>query len=966
MRPTDLFGKSVAEYKRAVAQLKFAPSWDVRLKDQDGKVWPIPPQAILGRTRSSAVDSGTWECSIELDRAKLPKGVMPEQYHTLEIDRLMAGVWPYFRGQIDKVSEGIRYEEGAAVSTLTLQANGVLQRIKNYRIDVLSIEPTATKTIRQLTGIVTTQRVSSNVVIPEPQWATSAFNPTTLTFDVTSSADYTVNMKVYVSSPAGGDYVQVTAVPSGTKLTCTAPAHSHLAGFSVYPVEPLPLAGNVFATSVDRGYRDLVVSPNADLSTAYTGADYQITGDTGEPLLLWYVKPAATRYFQYGKVERFVSPRNQGTARPSYFQLPYGRDLNDLYPTTVTSISGNTIGLADPTPLKTDGRVWSTKVTAGGSGYASEVPITFSAPPAGGRTAQGAAIASTGVIQRIIILDPGSGYLNPPSVTIGGLGSGAQASAFLGCMLDPGQGEYLTFIPSTGTSAGQERMDYKIQSIDHANGRVTLNSPPPTGLQVGDPVWIGTVDYHQAWYDLDLITYYKDAGKTQKWDQRTFQTYANIGQGVAVKGGIWVDTPVFAEIAEIYDVDVNGAHPNRIEEAIKALLSGTTGLFQSSDIVTGQTGLLMKNFRTEATTLEDVIRTLKEGSMGPADFIRDTSDGKVYIGPFRQKSMPDWELRGVTSIAEADRPEPITAVTIIAESEPVNQTAALYAGASNLDRPDYLYDGKSDKISKPNDPAQPSTVSFRFPKVTPLQAYPYVKSIKVTGVGMMSVYLKGATRDYYLPGWNYKVIGSFENEDTTKPKPETVEIPQEDLVKLFDREAIETNAVTIALSFEAEMPCQLGEIEVFTVNHNAWRAELTDDITKAIADKGPDQLGTYWTQPDTTQKVSYRYAPSAYLKRAQSQYTSPSNQRPRHEVRRLKGINAQDCRDYAENYISEYQRAAKTYTVEAPLIDFGELGDTVRLWWPDGRMKDLFYWEENDTGGPLDDVATYTLRDYSS
>ena len=78
-------------------------------------------------------------------------------------------------------------------------------------------------------------------------------------------------------------------------------------------------------------------------------------------------------------------------------------------------------------------------VTAGGTGYVSATTtVTFSAPPAGGRVATGAAQVVGGAVTGITIIDPGFGYTGSvPTITIGGVGTGAVATATLGHVANP-------------------------------------------------------------------------------------------------------------------------------------------------------------------------------------------------------------------------------------------------------------------------------------------------------------------------------------------------------------------------------------------------------------------------------------------------------------------------------------------------------------------------------------------------
>jgi hypothetical protein len=73
--------------------------------------------------------------------------------------------------------------------------------------------------------------------------------------------------------------------------------------------------------------------------------------------------------------------------------------------------------------------VESVNVTAGGSGYTAPV-VTFSAPPAGGRTALGEATVVNGSITGVTLYDSGDGYSSPPTITFNDpTGTGAAATA---------------------------------------------------------------------------------------------------------------------------------------------------------------------------------------------------------------------------------------------------------------------------------------------------------------------------------------------------------------------------------------------------------------------------------------------------------------------------------------------------------------------------------------------------------
>jgi hypothetical protein len=74
------------------------------------------------------------------------------------------------------------------------------------------------------------------------------------------------------------------------------------------------------------------------------------------------------------------------------------------------------------------GVLFATMVTQG-KGYTSATAI-FAAPPTGVR-ATGTAVVNAGAVQRVIMTNPGSGYLTAPACTITGTGTGATVATAL-------------------------------------------------------------------------------------------------------------------------------------------------------------------------------------------------------------------------------------------------------------------------------------------------------------------------------------------------------------------------------------------------------------------------------------------------------------------------------------------------------------------------------------------------------
>lgn len=895
MRITDRFGKSFDEYRRAhLARLRFKVDFDARLTDQDGKVWPIPPAAIRDRQRSTAVDSGTWEIKLSLYPGKLPKGLIIEQYQTLTIDRLIAGVWPYFTGKIDEPVEDIVEENGAAVRTLELTAQGVLQRCKGYRINSLNIDPLSFFSSILGTAAAPADTAlsfgdSTGLVAGEVLQLASGANTAVVTIQSTGF------FSVALTGAVGGAFTY--PIGSTVKLLtqllgiCTTQQKTVTSTMAIGGVESVPGAAVTYAlndTAVNGG---LVISPNADFSGPYVkGVAYTLDATVSPAKVTWLVVPAATRYYRYAKLERFVAPRIIRAAA-KFFRLPYRRDVNDLYQTTIAAIDtgAKTITPSDPT-----------------------------------------------------------GYKD---------------------LLDVAQGEYLTVTPASGIDVSGQ-----ITAVDASTGAMTF-AALPAGAALGDSIRLGTSDYHQAWDDDRLITIYSNSLGTVLYDQRYFQTMPNIGQAVPVSGRHWTSSEgAWAFIGLIREVQgLTGIYSNRIEEAVKTVLTSATGLFSAADFTVERTGVLIKNISRAGITMDEFLKEIKEQSLNPSDFLHDTMDGKLTLKPYYQKATPDWELRGVRRIRIEPRPEPVTAVTIIGKDEPANNAAIWFLSSENLTSPDYMFDGSVVSPATPPSSASPSFVTFRLPPVTPLQAYPVVDKIRITGVGVISVFVSFAGQEFYLPGYIYRSVGKTGSQAT-------LEIPGEELIKIVNRNSSKATSPTdLVLRLDNTMAATtigtaIAEIEILVKNQTAWRAELTDDPAKCVVPADTTQFGTIWTaktppsstgQEGVSEKVSYRYAPTSYLKRVQVRYVSPSNQVPRHEVRELTGITIQDARNYAERYQDEHLRMGSVYVVEAPLLDYAEPGDTGRVWTPWGTSLSLFLQGLSDGGGPLDNMANYRFIDYS-
>ena len=166
---------------------------------------------------------------------------------------------------------------------------------------------------------------------------------------------------------------------------------------------------------------------------------------------------------------------------------------------------------AEATTAIVNGGVRFVTITNRGSGYTSAPIVKFSSPPSGGTRATAVAEMISGIVdfcesdpnlsrvQKILITNPGSGYITAPQITfVGGGGSGAEATVTIGdgiigpiTVTEPGSG-YLTqpTITFTGIStvsaaATAVLSNGTVSSIQIINAGLGYTSAPD--ITIGNP-----------------------------------------------------------------------------------------------------------------------------------------------------------------------------------------------------------------------------------------------------------------------------------------------------------------------------------------------------------------------------------------------------------------------------------------------------------------------------------------------
>ena len=511
---------------------------------------------------------------------------------------------------------------------------------------------------------------------------------------------------------------------------------------------------------------------------------------------------------------------------------------------------------------------------------------------------------------------------------------------------------------------------------------------------------------------------------------------------------------------------------NSVENIIRVITSKNffRGPLEFSEWIVDATGICSKPYRKEKDYLDQIVsQTMKDTC--PANVrLRDRVDGNVRIGPITQAAVPHYVLPGIASVEVNDNADRITSLTVISDYDGTNEiniAASCFGGVGSLvhsstlhqafTNPERMYNGDPNSVSNlyVATPFQGTPFAQFFwwtiPACNPVKSFSKIKRITIKGTGLIlsAFYLWGDRQNNIAPssagGTAWTNLGSF-----------TMVPDQDEIIVTEDGVTLDGSVLDDILNLDTPTIIAFGvrqilngtayisEVEIIQENIAAHTAQMTDSAVgpsaPGLAVASPVNslgFGTTWSQPDARKNVSFRYAPTAWMKRNASKYGSGAYEafvtnrgsgytstptvtltggtssetwtayirsgvidyiaanitwgngyttyptvsitggggsgatavgdivEHRAKIIRLANLSQMECRTYAENYMDEYLRSHLVYTVQAPLLDYAEPGDTVLVQLPDGSQKSLLLWGITDSGGPGDNMATYTLRDYS-
>jgi len=225
--------------------------WCVRIAATNGAFisttgwtyYEIPAEAVVQRSRSTALDEGTWQLTLGILADALPPLVEPLAYYQLEVDLIddAGNAFPYHTGPIDSVSESWSLDGGALVRVFEVQSFGVLQRTKGFDVNAIAVSPFRLSHTGSMTGIAQAHFVTMDgpftVGTPIPIPGTNAGGTVDITVGTGSfpgividndpafgtplayGFDYTITNKAGTAAPAANDAAYLNplvAIPAGT------------------------------------------------------------------------------------------------------------------------------------------------------------------------------------------------------------------------------------------------------------------------------------------------------------------------------------------------------------------------------------------------------------------------------------------------------------------------------------------------------------------------------------------------------------------------------------------------------------------------------------------------------------------------------------------------------------------------------------------------------------------------------
>ena len=1055
----ELTGKTFDGLNRALSLRQINVRYDFRIVDELGAVFSLSNGAVMNRSRSFALDNGSWQLTLSILKARVPSGLTIQQYHEIQVDRGVGdGLWAYFRGRILEVSERIERRGGSIVEVIEARCQGTLERL-------------------------------SGVFVPRVR--------------------YQVKPRIW-PAPLLGVARTITYQDTVVRL---ANDHVALSGNShVYLRETAGSANR--DTSIGT---TVVVGKDANFSSLWVqGTDYYVKTNLVPYQIEWRVNTGATPIFiRYRVLDRWVSPKWIGQNIYTDPYVPITRTINaasavyGLYEGSGAVTSG--IYVLSENSLRSvpsGSRTWTVIGTVDWVGLFPQTPLREPNFLCDRRDPANLMQTSIANISGLTITPTDAASYAQGISNLSSTEPGLPASGWV-------NREYLTVTWPDGEEGTSE-----ITGINRTTGVLTFATLPVHPVSgaaavVGYAMRVSTCEGYGAWDDSVQCDLSRNAsglsGLTSAniLKPECYQVNAWAGMAFPIRGYsntssnlYWLSTDyIWAAMGtpdasglysggalvverrrkDIIDTSGTGKFINKFETAIQNIVGDTyigadaikPYSFTNLNASNRDAGITVRNFYKGQNTLDQIVSELIKNNAPPNLLMSDRPDGNLALKTYSQSSSPDYSLPGIASVDISTDAEKITSVVVVSngqDQQSVNVAAKWFGGVSKLtasssvldvSNSTFITDGIGDDGAKfAENVHTASAVWFNIPPMSPGEIYPVIDKIVIKGAGSVRLLAKpGKTFEFITSttisgGAATSLVGSI----AVGPHPrytltkDGVELDQQSCMSLA-RPDIWT---TFVIYFDGNQGTVDGvtksglfEVEIWTKQVSAFAARMTDNTNLASnVTVNSAGFGTTWIQPDSRKNVSFRFAPTSWMKRNASTYggriteyfvtnngsgyttvptvtvsgtgtgasaqayvetgivtqivTDPgsaalSNQfnvdkqrgngytdyptvtlsgaggatvvadivQHRTRILNMNGLSQNDCRVYAQNYMDEYLRSHLVYTVQAPLLDYAEPGDTVLVQLPDGSQKTLLLWGISDGGGAADNMATYTLRDYS-
>lgn len=545
----------------------------------------------------------------------------------------------------------------------------------------------------------------------------------------------------------------------------------------------------------------------------------------------------------------------------------------------------------------------------------------------------------------------------------------------------------------------------KVQSVDKVTGEITVFASYPlrsaTGTAYtpvgGEEAGNTSTLYHEILPTTGSIPHFRDAAGN------------DLGQLLkgAPYGGFWLPSHKTAKVTNIipsYDQNLAfRASAWNIRTNSSSVVMPAAGSFKNSDnladndvsawlkgalvavgVPSGDftswqaTGYTLAPFQSSQARLGDLIDQVRKATIPPNWRLRESEDGKPVGGYVVQLPAASLTLRGVRSFKPRELPKALTRVIVKGQQHEIERAGQLLYRVLNIGDQDKLFDGRNDAYTAAatfvSTGSNTGSAWFKIPPCEPGR-WPGVSKVSVSADAKLLVNVAGAPPDNltgeiddsaerYLPKavTQQDATARFISHEFADLDRVALQ-PSDSLWGTYPYWYLRVNFDEVKAPFTSYVNAgtyYIDEIDLYMLEGPYWEASLTDDTDKAPANgaSGAAGFSATWKQPDRTLAMSYRFAPTAWLKRNMADYGTGGD---RVLVVEAEGITQGQCREIAEAYLDGAVRGSEFYDVEAAYDPRVQLGDTVAVPLDDGTTRTLLVWGISKGATTMQ----LTLADYS-